>query len=239
LLLSGRLDEAEERIVEHAAFAERHGFDSSEASQMYRLNYERGTLAELEPVLEMLVEEQPAISAWRVALIGMLTTSDRFDEASVHLEALAADDFAMVHRDGLWTVTIAGAARTAGTVGALNIAEAALDYMTDRTGLLAYAFATYEQPVAMSVGTAAMALGRFDEADRLFAEALDLSERAQAPTYVAMTQSQWAESHLLADREGDADKARSLALQAHETAEALGLGRVEVLSRRTLDQIGG
>jgi hypothetical protein len=83
-----------------------------------------------------------------------------------------------------------------------------------------------------------MALGRFDDADRLFAQSLDQSERAQAPTYVAITKTQWAELYLLGDRPGAADAARTLASEALATAEELGLGRVEVLSRRILDQVG-
>ncbi len=91
-----------------------------------------------------------------------------------------------------------------------------------------------EQPVAFSLGTAAAALGRYDDAEGLFTEAIEISRRAGAPTYVAVTELAWAEALVARAAPGDREQAHELATQSLATAEALGLGRVAELSRRVL-----
>ncbi len=236
LLLSGRLDEAEAEINALSAFQTQHQLPANgPATLMYRLYYERGRLGEIESLIAGLVESQPAVVAWRIALIGIYANTDQFDHARTHLEVLAADDFAIVPRNNLWLVTIAGAARTAGIIGALDIAEWALEAMLPFGHLIAVTALSYEQPVGMSVGVAAAALGRWDDAERLFGEALDLCQRLAAPTFVAVTQVAWAQALTDQGQAGDAERAHALATQALATAEELGLGRVEQLSRRLLE----
>jgi tetratricopeptide (TPR) repeat protein len=236
-LLSGRLAEAEELSSIASAFAQQHGLPDASAAHAYRLHFERGTLDELEPLFAELAEAQPTIHIIRTGLLGVYTTTDRYEEAGVHLRALAADDWAMVPTDGTWIVTIAGAARTAGIIGDLEIAARAYELARPHTDQLAYTGQSFEQPVALSVGTAAMALGRHAEAEALFAEAVELCEAAEAPTFVAATRAQWAELCLARNDPGDHERAQELAAQALETAKALKLGRVEVLSQRVLDRL--
>jgi tetratricopeptide (TPR) repeat protein len=236
-LLTGLLSEAEELSGVASGFAQRHGLPDASASHAFRLHYERGTLGELEPLFAELAEAQPAQPIFRTALLGIYSTTDRFEEAKVHLRAIAADDWAIVPADGTWIVTIAGAARVAGIVGDLEIAARAYELARPHADRLAFTGQSFEQPVALSVGTAAMALGRHDEAEKLFGEAVDLCIAAEAPTFVAATRVQWAELCLTRNDPGDGDRALELATQALETAQALKLSRVEVLSRRVLDRL--
>ncbi len=234
---SGRLAEAEELAAASSVFAQRPGLADAAPSFAYRLHYERGTLGELEAFFAEMADAQPALPIWRIALVGIYTTTDRFEEAGVHLNTLAADDWAIVPQDGNWIVTIAGAARTAGVIGDLEIAALAYDLAKSHTGWLAFTGQSYEQPVALSVGTAAMALGRLEEAEALFRQSVDLSTSVDAPTYVAATRAQWAEMCLSRNGPDDGTLAAELATQGLETARSLGLGRVEVLSQRVLDRI--
>lgn len=235
LLLSGRLDDADAAIDALAVYQQQHRFeDLATPTLRYRLYYERGRLGEIEPLIAALVEEQPAVVAWRIALIGVYTNTDQLERAREHLEVLAADDFAMVPRNNHWVLTIAGAARTAGAVGALDIAARALDALLPFGHIIAGTGQSYEQPVGMSIGTAAAALGRWDEAEQLFGQALDLSERLGAPTFVAVTRVAWAQALKTRGTTGDGERARELATLSLATAEELGLGRVEELSRRVL-----
>ncbi|MGZ4712127.1 MAG: ATP-binding protein [Acidimicrobiia bacterium] len=234
-LLSGRLDEAEAQIAALAAFQQVRGLeDVGSGALNYRLYFERGRLADIEPLVAAMVETQPQIPAWRVALSGIYTSTDDLDRARIHVEALAADDWAMVPRNNLWQVTIAGAARTAALSGALDIAARALDLMLPFRHTVTCTGQSFEQPVALSLGTAAATLGAPDLADELFAEALDLSQRVRAPTFVAATQVAWAEALAARDDPGDAERARELAIASLAAAEELGLGRVAELSRRVL-----
>ena len=235
LLLSGRLDEGEIEINTLSAFQEQHQLPpNGPASLMYRLYYERGRLGEIESLIAGLVETQPEVVTWRIALAGIYANTDQFELARGQLEVLAADDFAMVPRNNLWLVTIAGAARTAGVVGALDIAAWSLEAMRPFAHCIAITPVSYEQPVGMSLGTAAAALERWDEAEQLFGQALDVSERLGAPTFVAVTRVAWALALTNRAHVGDAERAREMAALSLATAEELGLGRVAELSWRVL-----
>ena len=238
LLLSGRLADTDVMLDAMQKFVDRHGLPNNQIPSLaFRLHYERGTLGELEELFVALADAFPHMPVYRAALLGVYSTSDRPDEARAHLYALAADDWAIVPHDGHWIVTVAGAARVAGIIGELDIAAEAYEMGKGHSGWLSWTGNSYEQPIALSLGTAAAAIGRFDEAEALFARAIDLCERVDAPTFVAGTKAQWAESLLVRDEPGDRERARQLASDALATAEALGLGRTEVLSRRVLEQL--
>jgi tetratricopeptide (TPR) repeat protein len=235
LLLTGRLDDAEREIHDLEAFQQVHQLaPNGPASLMYRLYYERGRLGEIQALIEALVDSQPDVPTWRVAMAGVYANTDQHDAARPHIEALTANDYGIVARNQLWVVTVAGVARTAAVVGMLDVAERALDLMAPFGHTIAVTGLSYEQPVGMSTGVAAAALGRWEQAEHLFAQALDVSRRAGAPTFVAITEVSWAQALVDRGRAEDAERARELATGALTTAQQLGLGRVEVLSRRVL-----
>jgi tetratricopeptide (TPR) repeat protein len=228
LLLDGRLDEAEAGIFDYLGYAEAHGLDAitQAGGQFYRLRYEQGRLDEFIPTLLQRVEDAPNLPAWRIGLAGAYTQVDELEQAVPHLHFLADDDFANVPRDGWWVLTVAGVARTAGACGELEMAAAAYDYAAPYTRTIAWSGNNMEQPVDLSLGVAARALGRLDDAERHFQAAIEVSEKVRAPTFVAISRLEWAV--LLAERNapGDAERAEELAGQALATAEELGLGRI-------------
>jgi hypothetical protein len=97
---------------------------------------------------------------------------------------------------------------------------------------------TVQGGVAHYLGRLAHTLDLHDEAGEWFSEALAFHEAMEAPFFVAMTQTAWAE--LLADRarSGDAGRARTLAGTALPVAEARGYGYVERDARSLLERIG-
>jgi hypothetical protein len=235
-LISGRLDDAERQIAAIGEYVTAHGLPAQGeiATMTFQLYYERGTLAALEPLLAQMVADQPLIVAWRVALLTVYTATDRLDDAREHVVTLAADDFAMVPRDVLWVPAIAGIATAAADTGERDIAEQAYNYMLPFRDTVIVTGASAVLPVASGIGVAAAALGRFDDADQLFADGVDVAERLGAPTFVATSRARWATSLLDSDRPGDVPRAKVLAEQALVTAEELGLGRTAELSRRVL-----
>lgn len=227
LLLSGRLAEAEDAIAANAAYAQAHDLQwiTTLSSQYFRLRYEQGRLDELVPSLLERIEQTPHVAAWRIAVAGAYAQTDQPEEARPHLRALAEDDFAMVVPDNTWLFTMAGIARVAGMVGDLDIAARAYELASTHGGRLAWTGTSYEQPIDLSLGTAAAALGRFDDAEAHFRASLELSERAGAPTFVAVTRLHWAE--MLLSRDPADPRGRELAEQALATATDLGLRRIE------------
>ncbi len=243
VILDGRLAEAEAAIFDYLAFAEAHGPElletavTSAGSQFFRIRYEQGRLDELRENIEERVEQFPNVPAWRIGLAGVHVQNDRSELAREHIRFLAADDFAAVPSDGLWILTIAGVARVSAELGELDIAARAHELGAHFTGRLAFAGNSMEQPVDLSLGVAARVLGRIDEALCHFDAAIDVSQRAGAPTFVAV--SRYEQAKTLAEREGpgDRDRAVALATSALATAQELGLGRIDHLASALLDSI--
>jgi len=161
------------------------------------LQYERGNLADLEDYLVMIIDAQPEIPVWRMALCGVYLQTGRIELARPHVEAVGANDFAMVPRNQVFLVTCAS--------------TAPFDDVFPFTGT------SFEVPVGIGVGAAATALGWYDQAEQHYANAHALCERAGAPTYLAAGRVHWAEMLVRRDEQGDAQRAREFALAARDT----------------------
>ncbi len=236
-LLGGELDHCEALTADYEAYSTRAaiaGGPTAVASIRYRLQYERGDLADLEGLLEAIIEAQPAIPVWRMALCGVYLQTDRAELCRPHVEAVAADDFAMVPRNAVFLLTCSSVARIASQVGALAEAEAAYHYAAPFDDQFAWAGTTYEYPIGIGVGSAAGALGWYDLAEQHFGHTLALCERAGAKTYLAATQIHWAEMLRQRDEPGDSERATEFASAALATAEHLGLAYIRARAERIL-----
>lgn len=161
-----------------------------------------------------------------MALCGVYLQSDRHELARPHVEAIAADDFAMVPRNQVFLISCSSTARVAAAVGALEAAEVAYHHAAPFDGQLPFAGTLWEYPVGVGVGAAAAALGWYDRADQHFARAHDLCERAGAKTYLAAAQIHWAEMLVQRGAPGDGERARDLAARAHAASVQLGLAYI-------------
>lgn len=235
-LLLGQLDHAEVLLADWEAYGAREGISTAggAAGVRYRLQYERGDLTELEPLLLEVVATQPAIPVWRMALCGVYVQTGRLELAKPQVDAVAADDFAMVPRNSVFLLTCTSLARIAGQVGALDAAEAAYHYAAAFDDAFPFSGFGYEYPVGIGVGAAATALGWYDKAEQHYANSLALCERAGAITYLAATRIHWAEMLRKRNGAGDAARARELAEAALVTAERLGLAYVRTRSENVL-----
>lgn len=236
-LLSGNLDATDVLLADLESFAARNGLvaiTTAAGSIRYRLQYERGDLGELEPFLVAVIEAQPHLPVWRMALCGVYLQTGRPELARPHVEKIGADDFAIVARNQVFLLTCSSTARVAAAVGALDVAEAAYHYAAPFDGQLPFSGAVWEYPVGVGVGAAATALGWYDRAERHFARALDLCERAGAVTYAAATQVHWAEMLAQRGSAGDGDHARRKATEALEVADRIGLTYIATRARQVL-----
>lgn len=219
VLLAGDLDLCDALTSEYEAYCVRQGLQNGPtvaAALRYRLQYERGDLADLEALLEMIIDAQPAIPVWRMALCGVYLQTDRPELCVPHVEAVVADDFAMVPRNAAFLVTCSSTARISSQVGALGAAEAAYGHAAPFDDLFPFAGSMWEYPIGIGVGAAAAALGWYDLAERHFASSRALCERAGAATYLVATDVHEAE--MLAQRDAPGDVARSMGLAAQSLA---------------------
>jgi tetratricopeptide (TPR) repeat protein len=91
--------------------------------------------------------------------------------------------------------------------------------------------------VAHYLGLLACVLDRHDEAEHWFSEALAFHEAMEAPFFVALTQTAWADFLADRDRPGDALRAQDLAGAALPVASERGYGYVERDARSVLERI--
>jgi len=224
-LLLGELDHCETLVSEFEAYCAREGLDGSTvvASMRYRLQYERGDLADLEDLLVAIIDAQPHIPVWRMALSGVYLQTDRPELAVPHVEMIVADDFAIVQRNAVFLLTCSSTARIASQVGALGAAEAAYRYAAPFDSLFPFAGSLWEIPVGVGVGAAAAALGWYDRAEQHFGQAKQLCTRAGAATYLVATEVHWAEMLVARDAPGDAALALDKATTSLADSERLGL----------------
>ncbi len=217
----GRLADAERLTIEGMELARRTDLPDDVVSNMigglfYAIRLGQGRIGELVGTLEGLVESSPGAPVWRVALAGSLVESDRVEEARPHFMWLADDDCANVPRDVEYPVTLCGLARMSYRVRPPAPAMHSIyDRLAPFSGIFNWSGPTVTDANDLGLGMAAATLGRDGDADRHFATAIDLCERAGARAYLARCHFDW--SRVLADR-GEAQRAREHA----ETAVALG-----------------
>ncbi|MCE9621178.1 MAG: AAA family ATPase [Actinomycetia bacterium] len=235
-LLLGQLDDCDVLLADWEAYNAREGVSNGAAAAgiRYRLQYERGDLADLESLLTDIIAAQPLVPVWRMALCGVYLQTGRAELARPHVEAVTADDFAMVQRNGAFLVTCSAAARVAGMVGALEAAETAYNYAAPFDKTFPFSGVGYEYPVGIGVGCAATALGWYDKAEQHFANSRALCERAGAITYLAATDLHWAEMLVKRNEVGDAARAREFAESALAIADRLGLKYIKARAEHVL-----
>jgi ATP/maltotriose-dependent transcriptional regulator MalT len=93
-------------------------------------------------------------------------------------------------------------------------------------------------PVASTLGALASVLGRYDEADAYFAQAVVMSDRMGAKYFAAATDLRWGRMFAERGAPGDTEKARHLLTKAHAAAKAHGYGAVERRAAAVLEGLG-
>jgi len=227
-LLAGRLQEAEQLAEQAYALGRRvKPLDASQtyAVQMLFLRLEQGRASELEPTLTGLVEQYPALPAWRCGLALFHSSTGRLDEARAEFERLAAHDFADIPLDMLWLITVVllsevcvalGDAQRAAILYGLLLPCAGRNIVVG-TGTICLGAAE------TSLGPLAATMGRWTEAERHFEDAMQMHRKLEAPPLIAHTQREYAEMLLARDAPGDRDNALVLLTEALDTARQLGM----------------
>lgn len=231
-LLDGRFPDAEDLI--HRAFATGQGAQNENATQvfatqMFVLRREQGRLVELEPAFKGMVEQYPDIPSWRCGLAMLYAQLGRREEARQEFERVAVDDFAGLPRDLFWLIGMMLLAEVCCVLG--DAARAAVLYEL----LLPYAGRTMVTGRAVvcagsarhSLAILATLLGRHDEAERHFADALAMNLRLGARPFAAYTRFEYARMLLARGVGDDASRAIELLREAGVVARDLGMVLLE------------
>jgi class 3 adenylate cyclase len=224
-LFDGRLADAEAHANDIVAQTQDVNFINIWAAQIGYIRHEQARLTELRPLLEGAAERSPALVELEIFRLFIDAEVGDLPAARANLEKLASDRFAAIPRDSLWSASLSNLATAAARTGATDVAAALHELLEPFSGQL----------IVMSLGMAchgaadrylgmlATVLGRYDEADRRFHDALELEGRVDSEAQQARTRV-WLARLLLArggaDNRGEA--ADQLAV-SEGTAARLGL----------------
>jgi TolB-like protein/class 3 adenylate cyclase len=192
--------------------------------QMFTIRREQSRLAEVAPVIRLLVDQNPEDSTWRPGL--MLIASDLGFEAPAlaNLERIAEGGFAIpADNKGLvtWTYIAEVAARLSKDPYTEEVYRRLLPFRHQAVTVPAATLCL--GAAARYLGLLATALGDWSAAETHFEYALDMNERMHAWPWLAHTRHEYARMLLARDRGPDRQRAAALIAGASATSRELNM----------------
>ena len=226
-LFRGEFEEAE-RLVDDAqrigSRAQTWDAGCSYRLALFALRREQGRLDEIEGIIKASVVEYPGYRVFRCLVVLLECELGREAVAQHDLEELAAEDFAALPRDGEWLFCLCTLAEVAARL-----------HDRDRAAILYEQLAPYAHlnplasgeiaagSVARYLGMLASTTGRWNDAARLFDDALEMNERMGARPWLAHTQEDYASMLIARNAPGDNERSRKLLELAFATYDELGM----------------
>jgi tetratricopeptide (TPR) repeat protein len=188
--------------------------------QEFQLARERNTLDEHESRVLGYVQQYPSLKVWRCALAFVYAESGKHAEAR---RELARIDVAHLPQDGNWLVALANLADVCGVVEDVERAHelyALLEPYDGRHIVIGRLYAC-RGAVAHYLGVLAATMGRYDDAERHFADAESMYERMGARPFLA--KSRLEHGRALVRAGADPARARDLLERAQRAFADLGV----------------
>ena len=190
--------------------------------QIFLLRREQRRLDELLELVSAGVEQDPEVPGWRCALAFIYADLGDRDRARRELDLLGEPS--SLPRDAFWTTNVTMIGAVASFLGNRSRSGQAYEL------LLPYVNTCLVSPGVMCTGSTsrplgmlATTLGRYDDAEQHFKDALGMNAKIRSPLWTAHTQYEYARMLRLRAGPGDRDRARSLLMTASVTATELGL----------------
>jgi class 3 adenylate cyclase/tetratricopeptide (TPR) repeat protein len=236
-VLSGDLEGAERLAQMALDFGIKTGQDNADlifGTQLVAIRYHQGRVHEMIPFIEAAFHETPSLTGVRETLALCCARTHETARATELLSQLVADlpgrlpDFNFVY-------ACACIAEAAVVVGRVDAVRPVRDVLVPYHSHLVSGGVTVFPAVAHYVGLLDAFLGRHDDAEVWFGEAVAIAERMSSPMLAAHTQAAWAQ--MLAERAGpgDGEHAADLAAASLDTATELGMSSVATDSRTVLN----
>jgi len=202
-------------------------------AQLVTIRAVQGRLGELEDLVRQQVETNPGIPAFRGALARLCTQAGRLDEAVEVLAGDIADGFTSFPRDVMRLTNLTGCAETIAMARHRPAAAVLYELLLPWADRFIHLDVLCRNPAAHALGRLATALGRYDDAERHFGVACEITTRVRAPVLLAMTQVEWA-ALLLERGSDDLARARGLVGAALKTATQCGAAGIERRARELI-----
>jgi class 3 adenylate cyclase/tetratricopeptide (TPR) repeat protein len=198
--------------------------DTGYGGMFLALRWQQGRAAELRDPIQGLVAVHPELGVLRAALLVTLLDIGDYDEARAGFEREAETGFT---GDNYFAQTyLSGLSHACARLGDVARAEVLMASLQPYRNQLETTGADSVLSTSACLGMLAALLGRADEADEYFAEAIELANAFSHPFLVASTQLEWA--RVLLDRAtSQRERARPLLDDALTTARRHGFAGIE------------
>jgi DNA-binding SARP family transcriptional activator/tetratricopeptide (TPR) repeat protein len=222
----GRFAEAEELIEQAAGIGARvqtWGASVARRLELFVLRRAQGRLDGFERELQE-DSEFPAPLVRRSALANVYAQQERPAEAGAVVDELMRRELSEWHVDEEWLSSLCLLADTCELIGATKHAGALYSLLLPWGSLNAVAVPEVSfDSASRPLGTLATRLGRLEDAERHFEEALEMNERMGARPELAHTQVDYARMLRVRDGPGDRDRSRELLETAVAGYRELGM----------------
>jgi DNA-binding CsgD family transcriptional regulator/tetratricopeptide (TPR) repeat protein len=236
-LINGRFDEAErlaEAADEYGASTQMDFRTGVYGMQMYVIRREQGRLAEVTPVLRLAVQVAEESGLWLPGLAAAFAEMGMLEEARRAFTPLAKDGFAGIARDTMWPCCLTFLAEVCVALGDRAHAEVLYREIEPHRGLnVVVGFTVCLGPAERLMGGLAALMGRRDDAERHFAAALELAERAGSRPWQARVLHDWGRA--LGNRPDLLVCARDIARELGMAALERSCAEVRATARATAD----
>jgi tetratricopeptide (TPR) repeat protein len=207
-------------------------------AQISVLRRYQGRLGELIDILCANADSQPHLPVWRALLARAYCETDQMAEARAQVDALRVSGFDYPPNFP-WTSMVVALSEA---VSELEDRSAAV-VLYKRMRPIATQADVFGHVVSLGsygrvCGMLAACLGRWDDAERHFTDALEMNERFGARPYVVRTRRAWASMLLDRNAPGDAARVRELIAAGRAEAETLGMARELVRFERLKERLG-
>jgi class 3 adenylate cyclase/tetratricopeptide (TPR) repeat protein len=197
------------------------------------LRWQQGRSEEVLDMILQLAADTPTLPLLRACAAWFLVEARRNQEASTMLadevssEFSAPDDYLLPGDLSIW-------ARVAYHLGERPAAEALYDRLSRWPHLVTFVGASVLGTVAQALGVLAAVLGRYDDAESHFTQALALGEKVKAPFLIAEAKLDLGRMLLNRRAEGDMRRAEQMLTSARDTAQSYGFAALEQRAVETL-----
>ncbi len=235
-LLAGRAQESERLALEafeHGRVVDEETAANLLAAQLFNHRWIVGRLGELAGAIDEFADQRPWIPTWRCAAAFLCSEIGDRDGAVMRLDAVGADGFRDLPRDGNWAAGMALASYAASAAGVTEHATplyALVAPYADRVAVLAAGDAALG-PLALPAAALATTLGRWDDALAHLDVADRINARLDARPMIGVAQRERARLLLARGRRRDLPALRDACRHGLALARDLGM-------RRLAEQIG-
>lgn len=236
-LISGRFNEGQQLAYEALALGQQahdpRAFENM-GLQLAIIYFEEGHLGDLESTFRSNVQANPNQPAFRCALATLYAEQSRRDETASEFESLARNDFRDLPRVYNWLIGIALLALVCDFLGDSERASILYEIMTPYRRRNITVGAVSLGSVELYLGLLASTMSRFEEARAHFEAALEFNSKMGALPWVARSQYEYARMLLKFARASDRERACQLLAAAYETAEQLGMKKINESTQKLL-----